>query len=122
MGLPNIYNRYKPIIKYLKTKYGDPNSLGIIKITNSSCRSASELPENLLNWDSSDNWASDYFENSSFTIDFKKNYVRVASYGIRTFKDDHATIHWKVLGSNDKAEWRTIDSREENTCEEHIIH
>lgn len=120
MVLPNTYNGRKPIIKYLKAKFGDPNSLGIIKITNSTYRSAAEGPENLLNWDTPENWASDYFENSFFIIDFVKNFVKVASYGIRTYKDELQPIHWKVLGSNGNDKWSLIDTREGNPCLGHM--
>ena len=93
-------------IKANSTNFGNPNNL---------------LNPNVNGSLKEDNWQSLNIENSSLTITFLKERLKISSYSLksRTDKTDNTPYEWVLEGSNDLINWETIHHKPHG---EELIH
>lgn len=110
-------NQFNGIIKHLtKEANGNIHDKGIVSVTSSSVRRYQA--KNVVDLDdkSTDSrLLTEDEEGSWFQIDFKNRKIRPTHYSVRSIPWDQNSIHpqtWKIEGSNDGENWKTLDSQE----------
>ena len=113
--------RFEGIIHQLTEEAGgNVHDKGVVNVTASSeYIDGDRNPKNVVDFDSYKWFRSQGNPNSWLEYDFKERKVKPTHYSIKSKpygKDDHHPMHWVIEGSNDRSEWKTLDTRSGETC------
>lgn len=109
---------FEGIIAYLtKQCNGNVHEKGVVDVSATSVYSGSYPPKFAVDFNDHVNfYCSQNAEDSSICYDFKDKKVQPSSYSIEirlinSSTTHHHPINWVIEGSNDKANWKILDSR-----------
>ncbi|KAK8844509.1 hypothetical protein M9Y10_024374 [Tritrichomonas musculus] len=115
--LPNEHGEFSGIINYLKSQSPN-NTENVVNVTASSVSSSSCSPVNLINYQSKEQYYSQYQSDQNVWVlfDFKDHQIIPTDYTIRSTnyggKDSHYhPRNWVLEISNDNVKWDTIDKQ-----------